>query len=493
MTDSRAPCLVGVAQRTHPPEQGEAPEPLDQWEAVCRQAAADSGGGHVLDSVDSLRVVYPLSWQYDDPPRRLAERLGLREGQRIYSGLSGTTPQQLVQGAATAILAGQLELAIVVGGEALDTRKRLKKAGRKPAWSFPPQKRPGLPFDDPFHPAEIAHEVFQAYLTFAVFDLARRARMGLRPEENRRQLGELFAPMTSVAARNPGAWLRKARAADELIEVTPENRMVAYPYTKNIVSIMDVDMSAALVVTSHEKADALGVPADRRVYLRGWGYARDPVYVAERADLSRSAAMRAAAAEALGRAGIGLDELRYLDLYSCFGSSLNFARDALGIADGDARALTLTGGLPYHGGAGNNYMSHAIASLVEALRDDPASYGMVSGVGMHMTNHVFGVYSGTPGAITPPDLAALQAQADAEPRRTIRNRATGSAVIAAYSVVHDREGPVWGLCVCDLPDGARCYARVHDAGLLAAMEETEWVGRSVELVAGEKDVNLVRA
>jgi len=45
---------------------------------------------------------------------------------------------------------------------------------------------------DPFHPAEIAHQIFQAYLTFAVFDVARRAHLGLTPEQNTSQLGELF-------------------------------------------------------------------------------------------------------------------------------------------------------------------------------------------------------------------------------------------------------------------------------------------------------------
>ncbi|MFQ5515071.1 MAG: acetyl-CoA acetyltransferase [Myxococcota bacterium] len=493
MIDPRTPCIIGVAQRTVRPEEGDAPEPLELWEGVSRGAAADSGGRNVLASVDSLQLVYGLSWQYDDPPGRLAARLGLSEGERYYSGLSGTTPQQLIQKAATAILRGEREAALVVGGEALATKRRARREGRKLAWSFPPAERPVMPFDDPFHPAEVAHEVFQAYLTFAIFDVARRAHLGLSPEENRRQLGELFAPMTAVAAANPYAWFRIERSPEELIEVTPENRMVAYPYTKNLVSIMDVDMAAAILVTSDERAEALGVPRERRVYLRGWGYARDPVYVAEREDLWRSCAMEAASHEALARAGVGIDEVAHLDLYSCFPSSVNFARDALGIRDGDPRPLTVTGGLPYHGGAGNNYLSHSVATLVQKLREAPTDLGMVSGVGMHMTNHVFAVYSATPGPVEPPDLAAVQERVDRPGRRSIRNPAPGPAEVAAYSVVHDRSGPVWGVCVCELPDGARAYARVEDRALLEAMEREEWVGRAVELVEGGKDRNLIKA
>ena len=195
-----------------------------------------------------------------------------------------------------------------------------------------------------------------------------------------------------------------------------------------------------MILVSHAKANALGVPADRRVYLRSWSYARDPVYVAERDALWRSLAMEEASRQALAGAGVGMDEIAHLDLYSCFGSSVNFARDALGLGAGDARPLTVTGGLPYHGGAGNNYLTHAIATLVTRLRSDPSAYGLVSGVGMHMTNHVFAVYSATPGSVSPPDLSAVQRRVSQAPVRPIRNPAVGAATIAADSGGHDREG-----------------------------------------------------
>jgi len=487
--DPRAPCIIGVAQRTYREEEGGAPEPLVQWEAMCREAAADSGAPAALGAVDSLNVIYSLSWHYDDAPGRLAERLGLPDGDRHLSGLSGTSPQHMLQDAATQILAGRREAAVVVGGEALATRRRLKKEGRRPAWSFPPAEKPRLPFEDPFHPAEIAHEVFQAYLTFAVFDVARRAHLGLSPEENRRQVARLLAPMTRVAARNPLAWFRKERSEAEILTPTPDSRMVAYPYTKAMVSFMDVDMAAALLVTSHEKAQALGVPADRRVYLRSWSFARDPVYVAERDALWRSVAMEEAGRQAL--CGVGVDGIAHFDLYSCFGSSVNFARDALGLREDDPRPLTVTGGLPYFGGAGNGYLTHSIATLVDRLRAAPSELGLVSGVGMHMTNHVFATYSATPGPVSPPNLAAVQKRVAAAPRRAIRNPASGPAVIAAYSIVHDREGPAWALAVCDLPDGARCYARSRDPGLLAALEQEEWVGRRVTLRPDAAHVNHI--
>jgi len=246
-----------------------------------------------------------------------------------------------------------------------------------------------------------------------------------------------------------------------------------------------------VIVASHEKADALGVPQDRRVYLRGWCSAKDSPYPAERVELWHSVGMKEASREALARADVGIDDIAHLDLYSCFGSSVNFARDALGISASDPRPLTVTGGLPFHGGPGNNYMTHSIATMVEKLREDVGSKGMVSGVGMHMTNHTFGVYSTEAGGVSPLDEAGGQKRTDAAPTRPIENTAAGSATIASYSVVHGREGPTWGLAICDLPSVGRCYANVRDAALMLAMEEGEWVGREVELVDGGGGVNLV--
>jgi acetyl-CoA C-acetyltransferase len=484
--------LIGVAQRTVRPEEGEAPEPLDLWEQMARAAAEDSGGRGVIEAIESVGVVHTISWHYDDPPARLADRLGLAPGARHYSGLSGTSTQKFISSAAEAILAGQIDVALVTGAECLATKKRIKKAGRKVEWSHATGERPPPPWDDPLHPAEVAHQVFQAYVTFAMFDVARRAHLGLTPEQNLQQLGELFAPMTRVAAANPHAWFRKEHSAEELTRIEPSNRMVATPYPKNLVAIMEVDMASAAILTSHEKADALGVPKDRRVYLRGWSHAQDPLYVAEREALWRSIAMEESSRAALAGAGIGLDDVAHLDLYSCFPSSVNFALDALCARPDPARPLTVTGGLPFHGGPGSNYVGHSVACLVERLRADPSAYGMVSGVGMHMTNHIFAVYSASPGELRPTDHAAVQARVDAAPRKAIVNVATGDARLAAYTVVHDRQGPTFGVAVCDLSPGERCYATVADAGLLAAMGEGEWVGREVVLEDAGKGVNRIR-
>ncbi len=495
--DPRTPCIVGVAQKTYREADGDAPEPLAIWAAMAREAARDSGGNDVLDAVDSLQVVMPMAWQYDDPPARLAALLGLKDGDRAYSGVSGTTPQRMLNDCAREIFEGRRDMALLVSAEVLATRKRMKQRGIETDWSFPMEGSPATRYVMNLHPSEVAHHVFQAYWSFALFDVARRAHLGLSPQENRQRDGELLARMTGVAANNPRSWFPIAQTVRELTGVTPRNRMIADPYAKNMVAIMDVDMGAALLLTSHGKADALGVPKDRRVSLRAFCGANDPAWIAARHDLWRSRAMEEASREALRCAGTDLDGVAQLDLYSCFASSVNFARDALGIRDDDTRQLTVTGGLPYFGGPGNGYVTHSIATLVERLRERPDELGMVSGVGMHMEKHVYGVYSATPGVFQLPDEAAVQARVDSAGVRQIETQASGPATISAYSVLWNREGPERALAVCDLPSGQRCYANAVDADLLDAMQREEWVGRTVELRPGEDPrtgaVNLLTA
>jgi acetyl-CoA C-acetyltransferase len=488
--DPRGACIIGVARKTwHPADAPDgAPEPLVMWEEMARAAAVDAGTPDALAALESIDVVYSQSWQYDDPTARLAERLGAAPARQHYSGIGGSVPQVLAATVAAEIGAGALDLGLIVGAEALATVRRLKKAGQKPQWSHKPAERRPFPMDLQFHPSEVSHAVFEAYLTFALFDNARRAKLGRGLAEHRAQLGRLLAPLTAVAATSPHAWFPIARTPEEISTASADNRMVAYPYTKLMTSIMDVDMSAALLLTSASRADALGVPEEKRVYLRGFGYAEDPAHVADHADLWRSPAMGTASSTALAGAGIGIDDVAHLDLYSCFASSVNFALDALGMAEDDGRRVTQTGGLPYHGGPGSNYMTHAVAAMAETLRADPGSFGLTSGVGMHMQKHAYGLWSTTPGPA--PRLVAARPPAAADPPTRIVGSPEGPAVVATYSVLHGRDGePTSAVLVCDLPGGGRCYATLH--GDPAGAEVDELIGRTVTLRPTD-GVNLAR-
>ena len=483
--DPDAPCIIGVAQRTW--RDGPAPEPLEQWAELAASAAADSGRADLLGRIDDVGVVHCASWAYDDPPGRLAERLGLPIGRRSASILAGTSHQRLVNAAAERVARGDSTVALVTGAEALATRKAAARAGSPLDWHHGrPDETRGLDLAAWFWPTELAHGVLPAWLTFALYDVARRASLGIDVATYRHEMGELLARASRVAAANPHAWFPLERTAGEIVTPGPANRIVAWPYTKLMTAYPDVDMASATVVTTHATADALGVDPARRVYLRGWAVARDAVHVAARAELHRSDAMIRASRAALDHAGLRVDDIALFDLYSCFPSSVAFAADALGLALDDRRGLTVTGGLASFGAPSSDYVGHAVATTVQRLRVEPGA-AVVSGVGMHMTKHVWAVYANEPGPWGCSDERTL---APDRPDRPVVAEASGRATVATAAVVADPGRDPHAVAVCDLDDGPRCYALVRDPVTAAAMLDGEWVGRQ-GLVTPEGSVNVL--
>jgi acetyl-CoA C-acetyltransferase len=475
---NRQLCVIGAAQ--HTVRDGNAAEPLVSWEQRAREAAA--GVEHVLPELDSLQVVYCQTWPYDDPAGRLATALGASPRHLHYSGIGGTTPQELVNQTAGAMQRGELELALICSAEALATMRAAKKRGERLPWSH--RKSSPFPWEPP-HASELAHDVLQAWETFPLWDTARRAKLGASLGDDAAEAATMMAAMSVVAAANPHAWRPTALDAATVGTATAENRYVGWPYTKHEVAVMDVDMSAALLLATREKADALGVDEDRRLYLNGWAYAEDPASIAERSDMARSAAMAVAGRHALSRAGVELADIDAFDLYSCFPSSLRLGCDALGLTIDDPRGLTVTGGLPYAGGPASGYMMHAITSAFEALGAD-TRHTMVTGVGMHMAKHVAAVWSSTPN-VSSSTADSLQTEVEAaQPRRHLLTTYAGPGTVCAYTVAHGRDGvPEQGLLVLDTEDG-RALARVYEADLLADAESRELVGQRVTVTTDGK-------
>jgi acetyl-CoA C-acetyltransferase len=215
------------------------------------------------------------------------------------------------------------------------------------------------------------------------------------------------------------------------------------------------------------------------VYLVGCGDATDHWYVSDRVNYWSSPAIRTAGRQALAQARLSIDEIDLFDLYSCFPCAVQIAADMLGVAVDDPRPLTVTGALPYHGGPGNNYVTHSIASMVERLRATPGQRGLVTGVGWYLTKHAVGIYQSAPPAhdFARVDPAVYQATIDAEPHPELVLTPDGAATVETYTVTHDRDGnPSLGIVVARLADGRRCWANLTDADVLQRMEREEFIG-----------------
>ena len=412
------------------------------WEHVARAAAADAGRPGAITAIDGLNIVYCQTWQYDDAVVRLADRLGADPQQRCYSGIGGTMGQQLLNATATRMLAGEQDLVLITSAEALATQTRVQEARRARTVLLQARREAALPMGVPAGSrARSRTRCFQAWLTFAIFENARRGHLGTELEPYRNGIAEMMAPMSAVAARNPDAWFRVERSVEDLATVRPDNRMVGYPYTKYMVAVMDIDMAAAVLVATHARADELGIAAGAprlppRLVLRHRSSAR--------CRSTRDVAIAGAGRGRVDRTRRGRHRYRRCRVISI--STRASAARCTSLATrstshlSTGAASTVTGGLPNHGGPGSGYLVHAIAKMTDVLRSDPGAHGVVSGVGMHMTKHVYGVYSTTPGALAPPNEPAVQRALDATPAVPVVAEHDGDATVAAYSVVHGRDG-----------------------------------------------------
>jgi acetyl-CoA C-acetyltransferase len=258
-------------------------------------------------------------------------------------------------------------------------------------------------------------------------------------------------------------------------------------------AILNVDQSASLILTSVGRARRMGIDESRWVFLHGYGDANDLWRVSDRRDYTSSPAISAIARRALEMAAAGVDDIEWLDLYSCFPSSVQIARDAIGIADDDPRPLTVTGGLAAHGGAGNNYVMHSIATTIDRARTAPGKLGLVTAVGWYMTKHSIGVYGSEPPKrpFCDVDSTPYQAELDRIEHPQLDVQPAGRATIETYTVPFEKEGPGPAVVIGRLDSGARFLAHTPpDPTLLAELTEFEGIGRHGSVTSGHGGVNL---
>jgi acetyl-CoA C-acetyltransferase len=526
--DPSTPVVVGVGQVTNRPDPGgtvplaDRPEPIGLMVDAVRAAvqdcdgSADGGaapaGRRLLGRIQSLRVADPLSWRYINPGLLVAEALGVEPAQLMVTTTGGNNPQSLVNATALAIGRGELDVAVVVGADCVYTRTASRRHAERPllSWTMQPADtlRPAVFGNDRRGTTEAEEErgLDLPVHVFPLFENALRAEAGRSLDGHRRRIGELWSTFSEVAAANPSAWLPEARSGPDIATESDTNRMIAYPYTKLLTANMQVDQGAALILCSVAAARAAGVPEERWVFPRAGADADDHWFLSHRLDFHSSPAIRLAGEAALDLAGTSADEIGHVDLYSCFPSAVQIAADELGLpVDDPDRPLTVTGGLTFGGGPGNNYGTHAVASMVGALRADPGSLGLVTGLGWYLSKHSIGVYGtepapdGTapllPDGTTTEQVAGFawanpQAAVGALPQCSPDADAEGEVTVETYSVGYGRDGsPTRAVVACRTPEGRRAWASLSDPDQLALLVTEEGCGR-LGTLRGDGQVDL---
>lgn len=504
------PIIAGAAQITQRKGADPVLDPLGLMIQASRRAIAEAGAEGLPPLVDTICVVNSFSCDDEQLPDRLSRALGLNPGETIYSLIGGNTPQMLVNEFSRDIAAGRRQAVLIAGAEAIHAMVRGARGKVKLDWpdniTWRRVRDAGLPvnfdtllrlgcehetkrlhdagekYPEPNNRAEAALDLFLPQFMYPFFETALRASSGRTPEEHRLHMGRRCEHLAGIAARNPHAWERKAAAADEITQSTSKNHYIAYPYTVRMVANINVDQAAAVILTSESAAEKSGIDRSHWVYPMGGAELKNIWHVSRRPCLHNSPAITEASRLALGQAGLSLNEIGVFDLYSCFPSALEIARRAIGIPEDDGRDLSVTGGLAYFGGPGNNYTLHAIASVVERIRRDRTLKAMVTANGWFNSKHAVGVFGGE----APPypweerDDEPVQRAIDAQALPEPVERAEGRLTVEAYMIRYGRDcRPERGTVIGRLPDGRRALADI-DASVqrLQNLERIELVGRT---------------
>lgn len=479
----RTPVLIGVAQvEQREKDPLKAREPLELMVEATKLAAEDAGSRELLARADAVRVIRGV-WPYRDPARAVAQRVGAAQAKSAITPYGGNFVQTTLNRTALDIQAGALDVAILTGAECGYTQARARKQGIKLKWS----EAPGQPDVEigrevpMLHDAELKAGVKQPVQMYPVFENALRHARGETLAQHIERVSKLWAGFSAVAAKNPHAWIREAKSAEQIRTPGPDNRMVSFPYPKLMNSNNNVDQGAALILTSAETAQRLGVAREKWVFPWAGTDAHDFYYVSERDDLHSSPAIRFAARRVLELAGVSVGELAHVDLYSCFPVAVQVAAREIGLDE--SRPLTVTGGLTFGGGPLNNYVMHGVARMAEVLRADRGKLGLCTANGGFLTKHALVVYATEPPA-RPFRHEDVQALVDATPRREVLMDYAGEATIEGYTVDYANDAPALGHAAVLTPEGKRAWANSPDAGVAAAMTREEFCGKRVRVKDG---------
>lgn len=484
--DRRTPVLVGagaVLQREEDPVL--ALEPYRLMVQALERAADDAGAPGLLAEADSVRAPRGF-WDYRDPCRLVADAVGAR-GAHTEVAQIGVLQTTLFGRAAADIACGRADVVLVTGGEAkyralcgqiagVDTPLTAQADGVLPGAVLEPE-------EEIFHPLEVECGLVMPVTSYAMIENALRAAEGLSIDEHRREIAELWAGLSRVAADNPAAWSRAALEPREIAEPVGRNRMLAFPYTKLHTSQWNVDQAAGLILCSVEAARRAGVPEDRWVFPHCVVDANLMVPLIERAHLHRSHGFELAGARASELCGRPVGEAEHLELYSCFPAAVRVQMRELRVAAG--RPVSLTGGMTFAGGPVNNFVLQAMVRMATVLRDDPGSTGVVTAVSGMITKQGVSVWSTRPSSrpfafehVTDRVAAALE-------RIEVVTAPDGvDAEVVSYTIVYEQGRPVRLLLLCGLEDGRRTLVAIDDAHSAAAAARQDQIGRRVHLASG---------
>ena len=280
--NDNTPIITGVGQVSERRDDAHyaALSPMDLAGKALAAAIEDSGANLAahIDTIAAIRqfeisspiAVAPFG-KSNNPPRSIGKRVGANPKRAILEITGGQGPQKLVGELAQDITDGKSEMAAIVGSEAISTmlthlKSGDKADGPKPSWhediSGDLEDR-GYGVKGLFDRALISNGLVGPATGYALFDNARRHKLGMNVSDYQAEIGALFAPFTDVAASNPHAASPKSLSAEDIAAMSEKNRMISHPYLRHMVSRDQVNQGAAIILSSVGKGRELGIAEDK--------------------------------------------------------------------------------------------------------------------------------------------------------------------------------------------------------------------------------------
>ena len=482
MDKEKVPALIGAAQFTDREKTNQQIDPLLMMAEVSMMAAKDAKLKNIKE-IDTLYIVNCLSRIQKNPGKELAEILGIEPSETGYTAVGGSLPQWLANLSAERIYRGKSRSVLICGAESYYTEGEVSKFGNSLEYYVSDYRKSGKKYlgdiRRPYSELEVCYQLVLPVFIYAMFENALRAHWKKSIGEHMTELSSYCANLSEIASNNPFAWSQESMSPHDIKTVSENNQMVVFPYTKRMCANMMVNQAAAVIMTSLARAEALGIPKDRIIFLRGSGDAEDNFIVSERPQLWATPSVIEAANLALNPIPLSLNEVEFLDFYTCFPCVPRILREMFNMSDRDPRPLSVTGGLPYFGGPGNNYSLHAITTMIDILRENNRSFGLIHAISWFLSKHSIGIYSADPGMIQwrPNDSPK---KAIPYPKVNVVERVYGKGIIETYNVTYTGDGEPNGATIIGRDeDGNRFIARVRpDKGVLVQMTMEEMIGKT---------------
>ena len=481
--DPRTPVLVGVGAITqHVDDPREASEPLDLMAVALELAAEDAGSKALLAAVDTIWTPRGF-WAYSNPGQLLADRFGASNVRSVVAEI-GILQTSVLGRAAVALAEGRSEVAMIVGGESRDRESRLQRQGLEVPITLQADCKPTevlRPEAEIMSPFEIELGLITPAVQYAMIENALRYREGQSLTAHRAELGALWGDFNRVAVANPQAWDRVPMSPEAIVMPDDSNRMISFPYTKSLVSQWNVNQAGGLILCTLEKAHRLGLDRRGFIYPLAVVDSEHMVTLSERRDLHRSPGFKHAGEAALSHVGLAIEDVDHLELYSCFPAAVRVQQRELGVDLN--RRVTKTGGTTFAGGPLNNFVIQSWVKMVETLRIDPGSRGLVTAVSGLMTKQGVSMLGPEPARPFLFDSVTPAARAD-QATMNVEPSAEGHARVAAYTVIHERDGTRKVALICDFDERRRTLRVVEDPELADEGTMNELCGRELVLGAG---------